>query len=217
MNNILQEIEYAIMVGEFRPKQRLVETDLMQRFLVGRGVIRDSLQILADRGLVCRNENKGSTVRELCAKEIRDLYFLRSYLEGMAGELAFGRITSKEIKEMSKLQEKIKNYARVDIGLIKLHEELHAIIFRASGNDFLFWQISRLIVLAGPMRYFTYTQTDQRRRILQEHDQMIECLESRNKNEFVEICRNHIIPGMEAYIRLFYPHETIDNGKEPYE
>ena len=217
MNNLIQEIEYAILVGDFRPKQKLVEADLMQRFSVGRGAIRETLKILFDRGLVWRNENKGSTVRELCAREIRDLYSLRSYLEGIAGKLAFDKITSKDIKEMSKLQEKLKNYAQVDKGLVKLHEVFHEIIFRASGNLFLFEQIARLIALPGSVRYFAYTYPDQRRRTLQEHDQMIECFESRKKNEFIEICRNHMIPAMEDYIRFFYPHELIDLGKESYE
>ncbi|MGA2225609.1 MAG: GntR family transcriptional regulator [Syntrophobacteraceae bacterium] len=217
MKDLIQEVEYAILVGDFRPKQKLVEADLMQRFSVGRGAIRETLKILSDRGLVWRNENKGSTVRELCAREIRDLYSLRSYLEGIAGKLAFDKITSKDIKELSKLQEELKNYAQVDKGLVKRHEVFHEIIFRASGNLFLFEQIKRLIALSGSVRYFSYTYPDQRKRNLQEHDQMIECFESRNKNMFIGICRNHMIPGMEDYIRIFYPHESIDLGKEPDE
>ena len=144
MERIVQEIEYGIMVGEFHRKERLVENDLMQRFSVGRGIIRDALKILADRGLVSRNENKGATVFDLSAKEIRDLYFLRSKLEGIAGELAFPRITAKEIQEMSRLKEKLEKHNIVDRKLVKLHEAFHEIIFKGSGNDFLFRQ-SKLI------------------------------------------------------------------------
>jgi DNA-binding GntR family transcriptional regulator len=210
VDKVVEEIQYGIMAGEFRPKQRLVETDLMQRFSVGRGVIRDSLKILADRRLVSRNQHKGATVIELSAKEIRDLYLLRSYLEGIAGELAFDRITPRDIQEMSRLQEKLEAYTRVDRKLVKLHEALHEIIFKASGNDFLFWQIKSLIILAGPVRYFTYAHPDQRQRSLQEHDQMIQFLRQRTKDKFIKLCRNHIIPPMKAYVTIFYPQEARD-------
>jgi len=208
MENIIQEIEYSIMVGEFRPKQKLVETDLMQYFSAGRGVVRDSLKILADRGLVVRNENKGATVIELSAKEIRDLYFLRSHLEGIGAELAFDRISSKDIEQMSKLQEELKNYTQVDRKLLKLHETLHEIIFRLYGNNFLLRQIKSLITIAGPVRYFSYTQPDLREKRIREHDEMIQSLKNRDKDRFIRLCQNHMIPGMEAYISIMYPHEV---------
>lgn len=210
INKVIEEIQYGIMVGEFRPKQRLVENDLMKRFSVGRSVIRDSLKILADRRLISRNENRGSIVIELSAKEIGDLYFLRSYLEGIAGELAFDTITFKDIQEMSRFQEELKKHTQVDTKLVKLHEAFHEVIFKASGNDFLFWQIMSLIILTGPVRYFTYTYPDQRERCLHEHDEMIQSLKQRSKDKFIGLCRNHIIPGMKMYISIFYPQEARD-------
>ena len=208
MEQIIQEIEYGIMVGEFRPKQRLVEAELMHRFSAGRGIIRDSLKILADRGLVCRNENKGVTVRDLLAKDIRDIYFLRSQLEGIAAELAFDSIRDQEVQRLSNLQKGLREYDRVDRKLVKMHEALHETIFKASGNKFLVEQINRLIAITGSVRYFSYTHEDQRVRSLDDHDKMIQSLKSRRKDEFVTLCRNHVIPGMEAYIKLFYPHES---------
>ena len=213
MERIVQEIEYGIMVGEFHRKERLVENDLMQRFSVGRGIIRDALKILADRGLVSRNENKGATVFDLSAKEIRDLYFLRSKLEGIAGELAFPRITAKEIQEMSRLKEKLEKHNIVDRKLVKLHEAFHEIIFKGSGNDFLFRQIERLISLAGPVRYFTYTNPGLREKSMREHDEMIQSLKKKNREKFIGLCQNHMIPAMKAFISIFYPREASELKK----
>jgi DNA-binding GntR family transcriptional regulator len=208
MGNIVREIQYCIMVGEFRPKQRLVEAELMGRFSVGRGVIRDSLKILADRGLVSRNENKGAVVVEFSPKQIQDLYYLRSHLEGLAAEMAFDRISAEDIREMTRLQEELNDYSRVDRTLVQLHEGFHEIIFKASGNGFLCSQIKSLIILAGPIRYFSYTHPDQRERTLREHEEMIECLKQGERDRFVRLCREHLIPGMKAYIAIFYPRET---------
>ncbi len=214
VHRLIEEVQYGIMTGEIRPKQRLVETDLMQRFSLGRGIVRDSLKILADRGLVVCHNNKGAIVTELSARDVRDLYMVRSHLEGLGAELAFDRITSKEIQEMSRLQEKLREYTKVDRKLVKLHEAFHEIIFKASGNDFLFRQIKSLIIFAGPIRYFSYTHLDQRERTLQEHDQMIQSLKQSSRDKFIGLCRNHLIPGMKAYISVFYPQEARDVIKE---
>jgi DNA-binding GntR family transcriptional regulator len=208
MESIVREIQYCIMVGEFRPKQRLVEAELMGRFSVGRGVIRDSLKILADRGLVSRNENKGAVVVEFSPKQIRDLYYLRSHLEGLAAEMAFDRISAEDIREMTRLQEELNDYSWVDRTLVQLHEAFHEIIFKASANGFLCSQIESLIILAGPIRYFSYTHPEQRDRTLREHEEMIERLKQGEKDRFVRLCREHLIPGMKAYIAIFYPQET---------
>ena len=59
---IVQKIQYAIMTGEFMPRQRLVESELALTYSLGRSVIRESLRILEDRGAVISHSNKGASV-----------------------------------------------------------------------------------------------------------------------------------------------------------
>ena len=210
MFKLLKEMEYAIMVGEFRPKQRLVEAELIQRFGVGRGLIRDSLKILAERRLIERDENKGAVVAELSAKDVSNLYFLRSHLEGLAAQMAFDRITPENLEKMALLNRELAAYSKLDQKLVTLHEGFHEIIFNASENEFLIWKIKRLIAIAGPVRYFSYAQTDQRERTLEEHEKIILTLKKKEKDGFVELCRNHMIPPMKAYVRIFFPQEAND-------
>lgn len=92
IDKIVQEIQHSIMIGDFLPKQRLVETELAQRFSVGRTMIRESLRILEDRGSVVTHSNKGAMVTDLSPKEIRDIYFLRTRLEQIASILAFDNL-----------------------------------------------------------------------------------------------------------------------------
>ena len=58
---ILSDLEAGRMV----PGQRLVETDLAQRFEVGRNAVREAIQHLAGRGVVDLSPNRSPAIRRL--------------------------------------------------------------------------------------------------------------------------------------------------------
>ena len=49
---VVQEMEAAILSGAFKPRERLVEMDLISRYGVSRTVIREALKRLETRGLI---------------------------------------------------------------------------------------------------------------------------------------------------------------------
>ena len=71
-----------------RTRQRLVETELAERFEVSRGPVRDALAELERSGLVELRPRKGSFVRALTASDVAEIYTLRSALESLALRLA---------------------------------------------------------------------------------------------------------------------------------
>ena len=62
---IVEVIQRDIIAGHFRPGQRLVERELVQRFRVSSIPIREALQELENRGLVIRRHNFGCSVIQL--------------------------------------------------------------------------------------------------------------------------------------------------------
>ncbi|MEM9132400.1 MAG: GntR family transcriptional regulator [Actinomycetota bacterium] len=78
----------SIVRGEIGPGERLVETELADRFEVSRGPIRDALAELERSGLVELRPRKGSFVRALTADDVAEIYSLRVALESLALRLA---------------------------------------------------------------------------------------------------------------------------------
>lgn len=210
----IEEIEFAIMIGEFRPRQRLVESELVERFKVGRTIIRECLRILEDRGVVVIHSNKGATVADFSAKDISNLYFLRSKLESMACQLAFSNFTPDHLRQMRSLQEKLKETTRTDRELVKIHEQFHDIIFKAANNEFLRQQVKRLISLTGPVRYFSYIQNERRQVTIAQHDEIIAALERGDKKAMVKLCMDHLYQSLQGHLNTFHPKEAkslLDN------
>lgn len=85
---VRDEMLSLILTGELGPGQRINEPDVAARLKVSRVPVREALRELESSGLVASRKHAGVFVRVLDAKEIADLYDLRSALDGHAGRLA---------------------------------------------------------------------------------------------------------------------------------
>jgi len=77
-----QKIRDAIMIGTFKPGQRLVERELCELIGVSRPSIREALRRLEADGLINNVPNRGPAVNSISAEEARQLYAARALLEG---------------------------------------------------------------------------------------------------------------------------------------
>lgn len=87
---VLAELRSLIISGDFAVGERLVETELAERFDVSRGPIRDALLQLERGGLVELRPRKGSFVRSMSANDVEEIYSLRIALESLAVRIAVG-------------------------------------------------------------------------------------------------------------------------------
>ena len=89
---VLQQLENAILSGYFKPRERLVERDLLTHFDVSRTVIREVLKILEGKGLVKITPYRGAIVVDLTAEDVEEIFFLRLKLEAIAAGLVVKNI-----------------------------------------------------------------------------------------------------------------------------
>ena len=78
---VLDAIRHAILAGELRPGQSLVETELAQLLGVSKTPVREALKTLAGAGLVTMSPYRGATVRAIDAASAAAIYDLRLLLE----------------------------------------------------------------------------------------------------------------------------------------
>jgi DNA-binding GntR family transcriptional regulator len=78
---VLDAIKHAILAGELRPGQGLVETELAQMLGVSMTPVREALKTLAGAGLVTMSPYRGATVRAIDPASAAAIYDLRLLLE----------------------------------------------------------------------------------------------------------------------------------------
>jgi DNA-binding GntR family transcriptional regulator len=87
---VLEAIKHAILSGELKPGQPLVEADLAEVLGVSKTPVREALKTLAGAGLVTMNPYKGAAVRVVDDAQARHVYDLRLLLEPEALARAAG-------------------------------------------------------------------------------------------------------------------------------
>jgi DNA-binding GntR family transcriptional regulator len=97
MSDVLAELRAAILRGEYAPRQRLIETELVERYATSRFVLRNALTRLANEGLVELQPNRGARVREISVDEAIEITEIRRAVEGLVAARAAERITDAEI------------------------------------------------------------------------------------------------------------------------
>jgi DNA-binding GntR family transcriptional regulator len=78
---VLDAIKHAILAGELRPGQGLVETELAQLLGVSKTPVREALKTLAGAGLVTMSPYRGASVRAIDPASAAAIYDLRLLLE----------------------------------------------------------------------------------------------------------------------------------------
>jgi len=206
--SFVEELEFAIMCGELHPKQRLVEADLAGTYGVGRGIVREGLRLLEDRGLVCHHSNKGSAVIEYSAEEICHIYLLRLQMENMALALAVPRITSVHLKEMLRCHTSLRKGGLTHRQMIQAHEAFHDVLFQASGNAQLREFLQRLISRSGRVRYLQYIRVKSRKNVLAQHEGILEAVTARDTEKLLSLNHTHLYGSLQNYLQDFHPAEV---------
>jgi DNA-binding GntR family transcriptional regulator len=91
---IAAALRQAILRGEFKAGQPLLQDEVAARFGVSKIPAREALLQLKAEGLVSFYPNRGATVSELSAGEVNEIYIIRIALETLALRRALPRLAA---------------------------------------------------------------------------------------------------------------------------
>lgn len=191
---IFNTLKEAIIVGELKPGERLMEVHLSEKMGVSRTPIREAIRKLELEGLVKTFPRKGVYVAELSPKDIADVLEVRAALDGLAAFLAAERITAEEIKEMKSVFEQFKQNVEKNStqGIVKKDVEFHDIIYRASGNDPLIQILNNLKEQILRFRVIYIKDYSTHVGLVKEHAEIIQALEEKDRLKAQVLAENHI-------------------------
>ena len=191
---VFNTLREAILKGELRPGERLMEIHLANRLGVSRTPIREAIRMLELEGLVLMIPRKGAEVAGISEQGLRDVLEVRRSLEELAIELACQRMADDDILELKKTQEEFRRAVRTSdaMTIAETDEHYHDIIYNGTGN-------SRLIQILYNLREQMYRyrleyikDADKRQILVVEHDQILKAIQNRHVAEAKAAIREHI-------------------------
>jgi DNA-binding GntR family transcriptional regulator len=136
---VVAELRQAILSGQLKPGERLVEERLAEGLGVSRNPVREAIRALASEGLVEVTARRGASVLKLTEQEARETIEVRALLEGHNARLA-ARHRDKEI--IRRIEKVLNRGTRaVTAGrfdqLLELNQEFHRELYAAGRNTVL--------------------------------------------------------------------------------
>ena len=200
---VFNTLRQAILKGELKPGERLMEIALAERLGVSRTPIREAMRKLEQEGLVVMIPRRGAQVANITEKDLNDVLEVRIALENVAIEKACARMTEDEMSRLW-LAAKEFEHTIAEGNLVKLAEAdvaFHEIIYQASDNK-------RLIQVLNNMREQIYRyrveylkDEETRNLLVKEHEEIYEAIRNRDVKQAQEISYQHIENQREAIIR----------------
>lgn len=200
---IFNTLREAIIVGELKPGERLMEVQLAEKMGVSRTPVREAIRKLELEGLVNMIPRKGAHVADLSVKDIMDVLEVRASLDGLATALSAERITEDELKELKHVQMQFIGYVEKDNlqGSVKKDVEFHDIIYRSSRNDKLIQIASNLREQVQRFRVIYLKDYSSTKEIIKEHTDIYEAILNRDPETAQKIAQRHIKNQEETIIK----------------
>ena len=202
---IARRLEEEIALGQLRPRERLVEDDLIARFHAKRHVIRQVLADLQTMGIVDRPPNRGAVVRDVNPHEVEQIYFVRELLERAAIQIMPLPAEPAVVKALADLHE--RHTAAAKDGrlrdVFRLNVEFHNVLFAACGNAALAEAILQFQFKAHTIRSYTIGDPKLLVRVRNEHARMIRLLRGTDRAALVDLVSRHKEPAKLAYLRAW--------------
>ncbi|WP_087096040.1 GntR family transcriptional regulator [Nocardiopsis sp. JB363] len=204
-DRVASRLRQAIVAGDFAPRQRLVETDLIEMFDASRGAVRAALATLTVEGLVEKIRNRGARVRAVDLDEALEIVEVRAALESMCAARAAERIDDDGMARLRSLGEVMRE--AVDTGdgeaYSQANRDLHQAVLDISGAKVAPDVVQRLRAQNVRYRIRLAMQPHRPATSLPEHLEIVEAVCAKDPERAANAMRAHLESVFEATREYF--------------
>lgn len=202
---IFEALRREIAFGRLKPRERLIEHDLCQRFATSNHNIRQAFELLDRVGLVERRANRGVEVKALTSTELDDLHEVHALLQGEGArklDLLHSDAIALRLTDINGRYAEAIRSGNVEDAVLA-NDAFHTATFDFCTNADLaalqrtYW-LKASVVISRALTDQALAQAS-----VQEHDAMIAAIQTRDVGALVNIAVAHIEPAVAVYRRIF--------------
>lgn len=191
---VFNTLRQAIIKGELKPGEKLLEIKLADMLGVSRTPIREAMRKLEQEGLVIMTPRHGVTVSGITRKHLQDVLEIRLALERLAIELACERMNAEQLKMLRGLHKEIKERKDSEDAheLSDIDEKFHEQIYNSTNNPRLIQMLENLREQMYRYRLVYMQDMDKRSRLITEHNRIVKALETHDAESGKNAISEHI-------------------------
>ena len=199
---VFRRLREDILNGVYKNHEELREVTIGEELGVSRTPVREALRQLELEGLVTIIPNKGAYVTAITRKDVKDIYKIRSQLEGLCAKWATKYITDAQVEELEEvillsefhLHKKGANQIEQ---MSEMDGKFHKILYEASNSRILehvltdfhkYVQLARTMSIEAPKRA---------EKSIEEHREILEAIKAKDAKKAEQLANEHILHVME--------------------
>ena len=208
-HRVYQKIRNDILERRYKENEELKESALGKDLGVSRTPVREALRQLELEGLVTIVPNKGAYVTGISTKDVKDIYAIRSSLEGLAVRWAIEHITSQQIDELEEILMLSEYYLKKESSaeqIMELDGKFHSILYEASGSRMLRNLMLGFHDYVKSTRMNSVVTEDRARRSVREHRQILKAIQEEDVDMAEQLANEHIWQVIHNLRKFGYEH-----------
>ncbi len=201
----------AIDAGLYRPGDRLVESELAERFGVSRTPVREALQRLETQSMLAR-DGRSLIVASLDHNQLAELYVVRAELEALAARLAAKHAAPEEVRVLQEMIEEDRAQQNDPMALSRANKRFHRQIHLASHNRYLVQQLDLVHRSMALLANTSLAAEGRGLRALSEHQAIVDAIRAGDEEAAAQALRDHISQAFETRLKLDAAGGRKDRG-----
>lgn len=192
---VYHSIRSAILKGDLKPGERLMEMHLAQQLGVSRTPIREAIRMLEEEGLTISIPRKGAQVAGLTLKDMEDIFEIRKVLEVFALEKICNQLSPEAIIKMRfalKVYKEAMASGEIE-ALVEKDAEFHAALYEATSNQRLHGFVAQLRDLLDRYRWEVLQRDQNWDKTYEEHKEIVDALEAKDFERAKKASIEHIL------------------------
>ncbi len=192
---VFHKLREEILAGKYAADEELKEKNIGEELGVSRTPVREALRQLELEGLVSIIPNRGAFVVGVSLKDVKDIYEIRSLLEGLCAKWAARNITDEQLAELeeniflSEFHATKENWEQI----LELDNRFHELLYQASASRELIHVLKDYHQYVQRVRRITLAEPERVRASTGEHRLIVEALKNHDPETAQKQARNHIL------------------------
>lgn len=213
---VFNRLREDILSGKYEEHEELKEMAIGEEMGVSRTPVREAFRQLELEGLIQIIPNKGAYVTGITEKDVRDIYMIRSMLEGLCARWATEHITQDQMDEMEENVYLAEFHAKKGHleQLAELDNRFHDILYEACNSKILEHQLKDFHQYVLRVRRKTLANANRGPKSNEEHKQIMEAIRDRNADLAEQLAHQHMINAYENMVKNGL-HEAYERDNSP--
>lgn len=200
---VFNKLRDDILSGKYAEHEELKEVAIGEEMGVSRTPVREAFRQLELEGLIRIVPNKGAYVTGITAKDVKDIYMIRSLLEGLCARLATEKISKEQMEEMEEniyLADFHEEKGHLD-QIAELDNRFHDILYEACDSKLLEHTLKDFHRYVLRVRQKTLATNTRGRASNDEHRHIMEAIKAGDAALAEKLANQHMINAYDNMVK----------------